>query len=142
MSTSRSESDERTLHDRLVTEVARLRFPYPSPESPSHKTYTNEPTQRMGVNTQSSVVYPDIVVVDTTSSHLVMIGEVETESTINQDHVQQWEAYSTLNTPFFLYVPSHLVQETRRLLASNGVNPRGIRSYLMDEQGNLQITEV
>jgi hypothetical protein len=135
--------EEKTRHDRLVTEVARLRFPYPSPEHPSHVTYTNEPTQRIGVNTGSSVVYPDIVVVDSSASnHVVMMGEVEMEATINQDHVRQWKTYSALKPPFFLFVPSHLVQETRRLLALNGVKPAGIRSYFSDPQDNLLITEV
>ena len=97
----------------------------------------------MGVNTGSSTVYPDIVVVDSSASNkLVMLGEVEIEATITQDHVQQWRTYSALRVPFYLYVPSHLVQQTRMLLSSNGVNPTGLRSYANDAQGNLLITSV
>ena len=139
-----AESEEKSRHDRLVTEIARLRFAYPNIEHPAYVTYTNEPTQRMGVKTGSSVVYPDIVVVDASASNnLELIGEVETEATINQDHVQQWRTYSGLNASFFLYVPSSLVQEARRLLSSNGVNlSGGLRSYSDDAQGNLLITSL
>ena len=95
----------------------------------------------MGMKTGSSVVYPDIVVVDASASNNIeLIGEVETEATINQDHVQQWRTYSGLNAPFFLYVPSTLVQEARRLLSSNDVNlSGGLRSYSKDAQGDVLI---
>src|SRR5208283_1997332 len=101
--TGMSGFDERARHDRLVSEVARQWFSYSNREYPSYVTYTNEPTQRMGVNTGSSTVYPDIVVVDSSASNkLVMLGEVEIEATITQDHVQQWRTYSALRVPFYL----------------------------------------
>ena len=138
-----AESEERARHDRAVTEVARQRFAYPTFDYPTHVTYTNEPVQRLGVNAGSSIVYPDIVVVDAAvSNRLTLVAEVETEATIDQDQVQQWKTYSGLNVPFFLYVPIRLVQETQRLLASNGVNLTGLRSYHDDAKGNLSITDV
>ena len=135
--------EEKAQHDRLVTEVARQKFACPTREYPTCMTYTNEPVQRVMVYTGSGPVYPDIVVVDGAASNkLVMIGEVETEATITQDHVQQWRTYSALNVPFFLYVPLRLVQEARNLLSSNGVSVPALRSYSNDAQGNLQITNV
>ena len=137
-------SEEKSRHDRLVIEVARIRFVYPTTDHPTYVTYTNEPAQRMGMKTGSSVVYPDIVVVDASASNNIeLIGEVETEATINQDHVQQWRSYAGLKVPFYLYVPSPLVQEARRLLSSNGVSlSGGLRFYSNDAQGGLQITNL
>ena len=86
-------SQEKSFHDKAVADIAKIKFPFPTKDKPNWKTYLNEPNQTKGINMNGSTIYPDIVVVDTQNS-AAMIGEVETQSSVNQNEVEQWKEYS------------------------------------------------
>ena len=90
-------------HDKLVGQIADIRFPFPSPGQPIWLTYINHPEKSMGiVDRYGNVLYPDIVVVNTNTNSAVMAGEVETEDSVNPEEAGQWRDYSSSITPFFL----------------------------------------
>lgn len=122
--------------------VARQRFPFPDAENPNLRTYKNEPERTMGVGSGPDAVYPDIVVVDTMKNVVAMIGEIETEMTINADETLQWRKYSSLGATFYLYVPVDSRWDAQNLLTSNGIKLAGLRMYSYDSLGNLSISNV
>jgi hypothetical protein len=115
-----TQSEEKSRHDRTVALVAQQEFSYPNTSNPDLQTCLNEPTHIMGIKTSANPIYPDIVVVDKTKNVAVMIGEIETEMTINAAGAGQWRTYSGLCGAFYLYVPASAIWETRNLLTSNG----------------------
>jgi hypothetical protein len=129
---------EKSQHDKAVQDIATARFRFPNKDHPNWQTSVNEPEPTKGVQTSDdSVLYPDIVVDD--DKHAVqMIGEVESESTVNDDEVAQWRDYSALGTTFYLYVPSGLCQEAKAL--AQGVSITGFREYLYTRDGSLKVS--
>lgn len=135
------QSAEKSCHDVAIAQVARQRFAYPGSGHPSWKTYLNEPEHTKGVNAQPDTVYPDIVVVD--ERNVVMqLGEIETETTMNEAETEQWKKYYLLCSSFYLYVPANLREAAVQLIASRRVQLGGLRLYSYDAQGSLLITNV
>jgi len=129
---------EKSQHDTAVRDIARARFGFPTDKQPKWRTFINEPEPTKGVKTtDGSVLYPDIVVVNDKDS-VEMIGEVESDSTVNDEEVAQWRDYSALGTTFYLYVPSGLCQDAKTL--ARGVSITGFREYLYTADGSLKVT--
>jgi len=125
-----------------VDEIAKQEFPFPTKSHPNWKTYTNHPKQNMGVEIKNQKpVYPDIVVVDAEKKKAEMIGEVETASTVNEDHAAQWKEYSSLST-FFLYIPKNYVSEASRILNLMRIPLAysALRTYEFDAQSKIIIS--
>jgi len=133
--------EEEEPHDKAVVEIAKERFPFPDNDHPNWKTYTNpNGEQNMGLRKNQELAYPDIVVVDTQKNVVEMIGEVETASTVNEDHAAQWKEYSSLCSYFYLYVPTNYASEAKRILDSKGIQYLGLRTYEFDAQGKIVIS--
>jgi len=137
--------EEEEPHDKAVAEIAKVEFPYPNKSHPNWKTYTNpNGQQNKGIRKNEETAYPDIVVVSGTDKKVAeMIGEVETASTVSEDHADQWKEYSSLST-FFLYIPKNYRSEARRILNSMKISllPSALRTYEFDTQGKVVISVV
>ncbi len=132
-------SQEKSFHDKAVADIAKIKFPFPTKDKPNWKTYLNEPNQTKGINMNGSTIYPDIVVVDTQNS-AAMIGEIETQSSVNQNEVEQWKEYSRAGA-FFLYVPSGTESTAKNLISQNNVKISGLRRYHYDNN-DIIITKI
>lgn len=134
-------SQEKSFHDQAVADIAKVKFPFPTKDKPNWKTYLNEPNQTKGISMNSNTIYPDIVVVNTQNNSAKMIGEVETDSSVSQREVEQWEEYSKAAT-FFLYVPKGAESNAKKLISENNVRISGLRTYYYDNSGTIIITKV
>jgi len=136
--------EEEEPHDKAVAEIAKEDFPFPNKNHPNWKTYINpNKEQNKGVRKNQESAYPDIVVVETEKNVAEMIGEVETSSTVNKDHAEQWKEFSSLST-FFLYIPKNYTSEARRILNSMKIPLAysALRTYEFDAQGEIVISTV
>jgi hypothetical protein len=136
------------LHNRVVRHVAATRFPFPDqtdwPET--FVTVTNESTRQRGIPSPGgTMVYPDIVIVDSTNESESEIGEVEVE--VNDDLVARWRlgAEASRVHPvsgarhFFVYVPAGQEERARDLLEHAGVPYGGVRAWVVADDGNIRI---
>jgi hypothetical protein len=73
---------------------------------------------------------------------VMQLGEIETETTMNEAETEQWKKYYSLCPSFYLYVPANLREEAVQLIASQKVQLDGLRLYSYDAQGNPMITNV
>lgn len=133
-------TEELSLHDWLLLEIAGRRFPFPNRKHPNWTSYPNTTVERtMRIETNDWIVYPDIVVLE--GRRVVMLGEVETDTGINQTEALQWLEYSGLCGTFYLYVPEGYEEATAELLRDNEIDLSGLRSYTI-EDSELEITNV
>lgn len=125
----RSESRQ-LIHDKALTDIARLRFTFPTEEYRDYKTYVNHPRRTMGVQMPDGhVAYPDIVVVQHPENNCKVIAEVETNETV-REAVARWEwlPYSEL-APLYLYVPVGKRQEAEDLCRELEIRVAAIRTW-------------
>ncbi len=142
-------SEDKELHDKAVWAIASKRFPFPNKDHPSWQTYVNEPSPTIGVVSGDRTLTPDIVVVDESKedteeglvgkSSVEMLGEIETESSVNEEEVKQWAGYSKLTNALFLYVPEGKCSDAKRL--SQKLEVRGFREWKFDSEGNITVTD-
>lgn len=135
------EAQEKNTHDKAVADIAKIRFPFPDKDHQNWKTYLNEPNQTKGIKMNGNTAYPDIVVVDTQKKIAEMIGEIESDSSVNEDEVAQWKEYSKAANSFFLYVPKDKVDDAKHLLINNKVNISGLRAWQYDSS-KITVTNV
>lgn len=116
--------EEQARHDRALQDIARAYLRY------ERIVLTNPDGQR---NVAVGRMYPDLVIKERVppaearrEPRVLLIGEVETPSSVNEEEVAQWRAYSRLGLPFVLFVPHASLEAARRLL----------------EQGQVQVTEL
>jgi hypothetical protein len=63
--------------------------------------------------------YPDVVFVN--YGQVVLIAEVETERTINEDEVKEWKELSNLGVQLVLIVPKEMQNAARDICWKNGI---------------------
>lgn len=135
-------SQEKSLHDQAVADVAKVRLSYPDKDNPPLKTYINEPKQTMPVNIGNNrQIYPDIVVVDTQKNVAAILGEVESESTVTSEEAEQWKEYSDATNAFYLYIPKGTESTAKKLISDNSITVAGIRTWQYNSSG-IVITNV
>ena len=125
----RSEARE-TVHGRAVTDIARLRFGYPTEKYAHFKTYTNAPGRTMGIEmADGKVAYPDIVVVQHPENYTKILAQIETNETIREGVAShEWLPYSDLG-PLYLYVPVGKGDEALSLCRQLDIPVVGIRTW-------------
>jgi hypothetical protein len=94
----------------------------------------------MGVTDGETTVYPDMVVLDEENGSVVMIGEVETASSVTTDEADQWRQYGSMSQAFYLYVPHGFAEQARQL--TRGLRLTGIRTFGVGADGANLITNV
>ena len=108
-------------------------MPFPNSQHPNWRTYTKV---QKGLTDGNTTVFPDLVVLDESDS-IIMIGEVETASSVDAAEVAQRKVYGAMAQQFYLYVPEGQEGTTRSLAVNARVT--GIRAYSVDASGNAQI---
>ncbi|MFQ5880453.1 MAG: hypothetical protein ACE5IZ_09815 [Dehalococcoidia bacterium] len=118
------------LHNRVVRDIARERFAYPSEKYPSFKAYVNEPEPTMGVELKDGTIgYPDIVVVDTSGNVLKIVAEVETATTVSEREAEQeWRPYADV-APLYLYVPVGYAERAKKIYKQLKIPVVGLRTW-------------
>jgi hypothetical protein len=73
--------------------------------------------QAAPVGVGASAVYPDLVLQSTERSRkLLGVVEVETGESVNHlEAMSQWASFAKLRAPFYLYVPTNMIDVARRL---------------------------
>ncbi|MFI5461712.1 MAG: hypothetical protein ACHRXM_40525 [Isosphaerales bacterium] len=119
------------VESRTVAQIARQRFGYPDASNPGLQTYVNLPDRSLGVrDTTGSMVYPDIVVVDSRTTEVRILAEVETVRSLEDaaDLMEKWKAFSRLG-PLYLFIPMSRLDEARSRLKTAGVRPAALRAW-------------
>ncbi len=129
-------------HQGTVAEIARVKFPFPNAEHPDMETLTNEPRRAISVGEHNGKpVYPDIVVVRRPGQWLLLMAEVETADTINDDTAQNKWLPASLVGDLLIYVPAGHVPETKKLCKKHGIKPKGIRTWRFRPVWGLDVSE-
>jgi hypothetical protein len=116
---------------QAVKQIAGQRFPLPSVGEPNLQTYINLPDRSLGIRAEGgSMVFPDIVVIDSPTTEVNMIAEVETVRSLGDgaDVVEKWRTFCSLG-PLYLFVPLAHLDKARALLRENKVRLAGLRTW-------------
>jgi hypothetical protein len=125
-----------------ITLVARQRFPFPSVEHPDFKTYVNQPDHSVGIRAGNDLLFPDIVVMNSSTTEVEMLAEVETARTLRQDDtIEKWRAFTGAG-PLYLFVPMSQLERARALLKPLSLRLAGLRVYKINQgQKKLEVVE-
>jgi hypothetical protein len=125
-------------YEKLVAEIIRQRF-----DNPNWEVFSNVGERReRGIRIGPNVLYPNIVVLKMDSSEVIGVGVVETEETIDPQSANKWQMLSKAFPSFWLYIPKSKLEETRKLLQERKIKKVLIRTWEVDEKGNVSITEL
>jgi hypothetical protein len=116
---------------RAVKQIAQERFGYPNAAEPNLQTYTNLPERSLGIrDKRGGMVFPDIVVIDSPTTEVRMVAEVETVRSLDDsdDLEEKWRTFSSLG-PLYLFVPMSRLDETRRRLKTVAIHPEALRTW-------------
>src|SRR5262249_15872780 len=114
---------------QAVQEIARGRFPYPDRQHPDLKTYVNQPPHTFAVRVGGAVLFPDIVVMNSTTTEVEMIAEVESPRSLRHpDVIEKWQAFASAG-PLYLYVPMSQLDKARSMLKPLKLRIGGLRAY-------------
>ena len=136
------------MHDRVVEQIAATRFPFPDQTDwpAGYQTFTNTGAVRHPVVADGETYFPDIVILDG-AGQVAELGEVEVD--MEPAHATRWSALarlckrsSTGARSFFVYVPAGLEARARELLEADGVSFAGVRSYVVDADGRVNVTPI
>lgn len=129
-------------HQGAVAEIAKLKFPYPGPEGLDFETIVNVPKSKMAVGEDGGKdIFPDIVVVRRPGQWLMMMAQVETPDTVNDETAEhEWLPLSKVGD-LYVYVPAGMVPETKKLLKKHSIVVKGIRTWRFRPVWGLDVTE-
>lgn len=133
-------ADEQRMHDAAVLLIAKERYKFYDKTA-----YTNlniEHNMSAGI-ANGAEQYPDIVVVDDFTKKPRIIAEVETESTVNEIELRQWNNFVALELNFYLYVPSSAIDRAIEIIDSERLRGGifGLRRYDMADN-KIQIANI
>lgn len=73
-------------------------------------------------------LYPDIIITDGNHYPLLFI-EVETNDSVNQLSVKQWQRYAATDVPLYIAVPQDSVEKAKHLCQVNDIPAHLVFSY-------------
>lgn len=132
------------LHERVVPDVAKARFEFPTAEHPSYRTFVNVPEVTLPITDDAGNQHaPDIVVVDTPGNVLKIVAQVETADMVTPERAREvWSVYAKLrNVAFYLYVPVGYGGAAKRLAKEAGLDIYGFRTWRYVPQG-IEINDI
>jgi hypothetical protein len=101
--------EEEVVHQEIITLLKKAMYNYPNATHPSLITFINHPLKNKTViDPDGNELYPDIVIINSFTNKIVMIGEVETASSINDLEVEQWRQFTRLSTTVYIFYPKGL----------------------------------
>jgi len=121
-----------TEHDRVVEASAST---YSQLIQQGYQVTTNPGNQHnryVGVDSQ---LFPDVIVWrpdqhNPNKGQAIIIEEIETSDTVNQNEVQQWRNFAALGvSKFILIVPANYASEAHRLVLLNNIRVTEIWYY-------------
>ena len=132
------QTEEEAEHNRTVALLAGSRFAYPDCDHPDWTTYANVPERTTGIQHESELVYPDLVVTSPKMG-VVKIVEVESKMVVDREDLRLWKIYSSLSPAFYLYVPLDTRANVVKVLNFHHVHYKGLCLYAYDSQGRLLV---
>jgi len=128
-----SRSFVENVQNEAVVAIAGQRFPYPTTAEPALKSYRNRPEHTVGVRAPNGdLLFPDIVVMNTASTEVQMLGEVETIRSLRAtDVTDKWRAFAGAGQ-LYLFVPYSQIARARSLLKPLELKLSGLRSWRMN----------
>ena len=105
--------DEQLLHDWVIRKIK-------DKYSRLYKEVHTNPGDEKGFEFKGH--YPDVVFVN--YGQVVLIAEVETEETINQEEVEEWKQLSSLGVQLVLLVPKEMQSAARDICWKSGIAAR------------------
>jgi hypothetical protein len=116
---------EQLEHDRIIRLLqAKFRRKYEVGMNPGRE-------ETAAVGSGPGAMYPDLVLMSQERGHrLQAVIEVETGESVNHlEALAQWSHFARLRAPFYLYVPSGMVEVARQLCDDNQIQVSEIWSY-------------
>jgi hypothetical protein len=127
-----------TGHNRTVALIAESRFSYPDEEHPDWTTYVNVHEHTSGIQYDSELVYPDLIVVSS-KMEVVKIAEVQSKMVVDLADVQRWKICCSLCQAFYLYIPLEIRSKTLQVLNFHRIPYKSLGLYGYDTQGRLLV---
>ncbi|HLZ71210.1 MAG TPA: hypothetical protein VKV26_15015 [Dehalococcoidia bacterium] len=127
-----------------VEQLARTRFAYPTAEQPQLKTYTNRPEHTIGVRGPGGeLLFPDIVVMDTSTTEVHLLGELETSRSLRlPDTAEKWQTFASVGL-LYVYVPYGDQDFARSLVKQARIKPAGMRAWKRNlGQNTIETVEI
>ncbi len=127
-----------------VQDLARSRFAYPTADAPQLKTYTNRPEHTIGVRGPGGeLLFPDIVVMDTSTTEVHLLGELETSRSLRlPDTLEKWQAFASVGL-LYVYVPYGDQDFARALIRQARIKPAGLRAWKRNlGQNSIEAVEI
>ncbi|MBS4015557.1 MAG: hypothetical protein KGZ86_03880 [Candidatus Latescibacteria bacterium] len=98
--------EEQLVHQEIIDLLKKSIYNYPNASRPTLMTFVNHPLKNKAVrDNEGSEYYPDIVIINTQTNKIVMIGEVETISSLNESEIGHWQTFTKLSPVFYLFYP-------------------------------------
>jgi hypothetical protein len=132
------------LRERVVQDVAKARFEFPTPELAGYRTYANFPQVTMPVKDPEGKEYtPDIVVVDTPGNILKILAQVELAEQVTEERAKEfWAPVAKLpDAAFYLYVPVGYGALAKKLCKQLKIDVYGYRTWRYVPQG-IEINDI
>jgi len=132
------------LRERVVQDVAKARFEFPTPDLPSLRAFVNVPEKTMPVrDPEGNELVPDIVCVDTPGNILKMLAQVELQETVTEERAKDaWAKYAKLpDTAFYLYVPVGYGGLAKKICKKLKIDVYGFRTWRYIPQG-IEINDI
>lgn len=130
-------------HTGAVAEIARVKFPFPSPEHPDYEAIVNDPQPKLAVGKENGKeLFPNIVVVRRPGQWLLMMAEVEMAETVNDESAaERWLPYSKCGD-LLVYVPAGYGERAKALCKKHRIHTLGIRTWRFRPVWGLDVAEV
>jgi hypothetical protein len=98
--------EEQQTHQQVIDLLKKSVYNYPNASRPSLMTFTNHPIITKSIRDMDGNEFtPDLVIINTLNNKIVMIGEVETASSINEVEAEHWKKFTALSPVFYIYYP-------------------------------------
>ena len=132
------------VQNRAVQDIARTRFDFPSVADPTLKTYVNRPEHTIGVRSASGdLLFPDIVVLNASTTEVYLLGEVETDRSLGEpDVAEKWRAFAGVGT-LYVFVPYSERKRARDKVRAAKVKLQGLRAWWYNQGlGRIEVLDI
>jgi hypothetical protein len=132
------------LRERVVQDVAKARFEFPTTDLPGYRTYVNFPEKTLPVKDERGTeLVPDIVVVDTPGNILKILAQVELAEQVTEERAKElWAPFAKLpDAAFYLYVPVGHGAMAKKICKKAKIDVYGYRTWRYVPQG-IEINDI
>jgi len=125
-------------HDKVIEEIAQTKVDL---DRYFVETNLGRSGKHRVVNIQvGQQMFPDVIVKDRDSGQIHTLYEVETEESVNDNEaLEEWKLYGSLQSKFILVVPVDRVAEACRLIEEYHIDIDRLEAYEVDLQGRINL---